>query len=333
LLTGNPLARAPRYDLARLNLDFNLITNAAVTLPPLADKPDFRAPEALPGLDPGGAPLDLSAWKYHQWLNLAGGGALHLELTPAVLAHAQPGLADLRILRGTNQIPYIVQHTSLGRALIPAMTATNDVRNRTVTRWILQLPYPGLPLTRLACAARTPLFERSLTLYEELMDERGDTRRHPLGGGTWRQTPEHPVPEFSLTLDGAPQGGALFLETDNGDNPPLELEHLSVYYPVTRLLFKARTNDTLQLCYGNPQAAAPGYDLRLVAGQLLAADKSTATLAGEELLQKTVVREHPHPGTGGVVFWGMLALVVAGLLAVIASLLPKTTMPDEPPKQ
>jgi hypothetical protein len=200
-----------------------------------------------------------------------------------------------------------------------------------VARWILQLPHAGLPLTRLACAARTPLFERALTLYEEVTDERGDQHRRTLGGGTWRQTPEHPVREFSLALNGPVSGGTLFLETENGDNPPLELDHFAVYYPVTRLLFKARTNDTLYLYYGNPQAAAPNYDLRLVASQLLAADKPTATLAGEELLQKALAREHSHPGTGGVVFWGMLAVVVTGLLAIIARMLPKPA--PSPPKQ
>jgi len=323
LLTGNRQARAPRYDLATLNLDFNLITNAAVALPPLADNPGYRPPGMLPGLDQGGAPLDLSAWRYRRPLQLAGGGAQQLEPGPEVLARAQPGLADLRFMRGTNQLPYLVQHTSLSRALTPAVTATNDVRDRRFTRWIIHLPYAGLPLARLACTARTPFFERTLTLYEELTDERGDKHRQTLGGGTWRQTPEHPGQEFSLTLSGPVSGGTLFLETANGDNPPPELEHFAVYYPVTRLLFLARTNDALHLYYGNPQAGAPSYDLRLVAGPLLAADKSTATLAGEELLHKTSGQEHPHPGAGGVVFWGMLAVVVAGLLVIIARLLPK----------
>ena len=331
LLTGNRQARAPRYDLATMNLDFSRIMSDPITLPPLADNPDYRVPETLPGLDPGGAPLDISAWQYRQPLKPAGGGAQQLELTPEVLAHAQTGLADVRIMRGTNQVPYIVQHISLSRALTPAVTATNDVRDRKLSRWILQLPYTGLPLTRLAGTTRTPLFERTLTLYEEVTDERGDQHRRTLGGGTWRQTPEHPVREFSLTVNGPVLGGALILKTENGDNPPLELEHFAVYYPATRLLFKVRTNDVLFLYYGQPQAAAPSYDLRLVAGPSPAADKPTATLAGEELLRKTSAREHPHPGTGGVVFWGMLAVVVAGLLAIIARLLPKPPASGPPP--
>jgi hypothetical protein len=70
-----------------------------------------------------------------------------------------------------------------------------------------------------------------------------------------------------------------------------------------------------------PRAAAPRYDLSLVASRLLAADHSEATLTAEEKL-KTSWGEGRCPGTGGVVFWGMPAPVVAVLLIIISRLLP-----------
>jgi hypothetical protein len=132
-----------------------------------------------------------------------------------------------------------------------------------------------------------------------------------------------------LTFASPLQSDTLILETHNGDNPPLELENFRLFHPVTRLLFKARANDDLQLYYGNPRVAAPRYDLSLVSGQLLVAEKSIATLVAQQQLKKSSWAEGRTPGKGGVVFWGILALVVVGLLVVISRLLPKSQTPDE----
>ena len=327
LLTGNKSCAAPRYDLAALGAD---LKNAAVTplkISALADNPDFRAPEALAGLDVTGAALDISAWKFRKPLKISAVGAQQLELDLDVLAHGQPGFADLRLMSGSNQVPYIIERTSISRSLAPAVTATNDAKNPKLSRWIIQLPRAGLPLMRLTCATQTPLFDRSMALYEELADERGDKYRHALGGGSWEQTPERKSKEFSLALDSAPQGDTLILETGNGDNPPIKLEKFAAFYPATRILFKAKPDDELFLYYGDPRALSPRYDLSLVANQLLAADKKTASLSGEQQLKKSLWRENELPGQGGIVFWGILAVVVVALLAIISRLLPKSQSP------
>ncbi len=116
----------------------------------------------------------------------------------------------------------------------------------------------------------------------------------------------------------------MVLEAHNGDNPPIELEKFQVFYPATRVLFKAQPTDALLLYYGNPQAASPRYDLSLVAGQLLAADQAEAALAAEEQLKKSWSEDH-RPGKGGIVFWGILAVVVVVLLVIISRLLPQSS--------
>ena len=327
LLTGNKSCAAPRYDLAALGAD---LKNAAVTpvkISALADNPNYRAPEALGGLEVTGAALDISAWKFRKPLKISAVSAQQLELDLDVLAHGQPGFTDLRLMNGSNQVPYIIQRTSISRSLAPTVTATNDAKNPKLSRWIIQLPRAGLPLMRLTCATQTPLFDRSMSLYEELADERGDKFRHALGGGSWTQTPERKSKEFSLALDSAPQSDTLFLETANGDNPPVELEKFTAFYPATRLLFKAKPDDQLFLYYGNPRASSPRYDLSLIANQLLAADKKTASLSGEQQLKKSSWRENEVPGQGGIVFWGILAVVVVVLLVIISRLLPKSQSP------
>jgi len=56
----------------------------------------------------------------------------------------------------------------------------------------------------------------------------------------------------------------------------------------------------------------------------LAAEKFPAVLVAEEQLRAAPWSERKRPGTGGVWFWGVLAAVVAGLLFIIARLLPKS---------
>jgi hypothetical protein len=323
LLTGNKSCAAPRYDLAAFDAKLKGAAVAPTRISAVADNPDYRAPEPLSGLEVTGAALDVSAWRFRKPLQLARGGAQQLELDLDVLAHAGAGFADVRILRGSNQVPYIVERTSVSRPLTLAVTATKDEKDPKLSRWVIKLPRAGLPLTQVTCVAKTPLFQRQMSLSEELLDERGEKYRRGLGEAAWTQTPGRKLREFSLPLSGAPQGDVLHLETRNGDNPPIELEQFTAFYPVTRVLFKAKPDGQFFVYYGNPEVGAPSYDLSLVAGELLAADKLAATLGAEEQLRQPTWAESRTAGSGGVVFWVILAAVVAGLLVVIARLLPK----------
>ena len=327
LLTGNSHCAAPSYDLAALGMNLKSVAVAPIKLPLPANNPNYRTPEVLPGVEETGAALDVTAWKYREPVKIIRDGAQQLEFDLAVLGHAQPDFQDLRLLHGTNQVPYVVERTSISRSLTPAVIATNEAKDPKLSRWLIKLPQANLPITRLSCTTRTALFQRDVTLYEELTDERGEKYRHNLSGASWIQKPDRKSREFFLTLDGSLQSDTLFLETHNGDNPPIELEAFQLFYPATRILFKARADDELFLYYGNPHVDPPRYDLSLVAGQLLGADKANASLAAEQQLRKSSWREHEMPGTGGVIFWGILALVVVVLLIIISRLLPKSPPP------
>jgi hypothetical protein len=328
LLTGNAHCDAPRYDLAALGMNLKDVAVSPIQISPPSNNPDFRAAEVLPGLEVTGAALDVSDWKFRKPVKISSGaGAQQIEPDLEVLAHARPGFEDLRVLDGGNQVPYIIQRTSINRALTPTVTATKDEKDPKLSRWIIKLPESGLPIARLTCVTRTPLFERSVSLYEELTDARGDKYRRVLGGATWTQTPERKSKDFTLTLDGPVQSDTIFLETDNGDNPPIELEKFVVFYPATRILLKANPGDELFLYYGNPQVAPPSYDLSLVAEQLLSAEKNDASLLAEEQLKGSSWYKNQMPSQGGVLLWGILALVVVVLLFIISRLLPNSQPP------
>ena len=326
LLTGNSRCGAPSYDLAGLRSNLKAVAVSSLELSPVAANSNYHAPEVLAGIQAVGSTLDVSAWKFRKPVKLNRAGAQRIELDLDVLSHAQPGFGDLRLLRDGKQLPYILEATSINRALTPTVTTASDKKDPTISRWIIKLPKAGLPVTRLNCAARTALFQRDVTWYEELSDDRGDKYRRPLGGAPWVQTPEGASKQFTLALNGSPTSDTLVVETHNGDNPAIELEKFQAFYPATRVLFKAEPADALLLYYGNPQAASPRYDLSLVAGQLLAADQAEATLAAEEQLKKSW-GEGYHPGKGGIVFWGMLAVVVVVLLIIISRLLPQSPQP------
>ena len=119
----------------------------------------------------------------------------------------------------------------------------------------------------------------------------------------------------------------MFLETDNGDNPPIELEKFTAFYPATRILFKAKPGDDLFLYYGNKQAAPPSYDLSLVAEQLLTAGKNVASISAEQQLKNSSWYNNQMASQGGVLLWGILALVVVVLLFIISRLLPNSQPP------
>lgn len=324
LLAGNRLAAAPRYDLSALGADLKHAPVSSLQPAGLAANPLFRAPETLAGVQVVGAALDVAAWKFRKPVRLARPGVLQVELDADVLARAQSGCSDLRLIQDGRQVPYILEHPSITRAIRPEVTLANDPKKPGETRWRIKLPQGNLPVHRFLCESDTPLFQRELTLYEIASDGRGNDYQRPLGRASWTQTPDRKSRQFGLVLSSTPATDTLFLVTDNGDNPPITLTHFQFFHSVTRLLFKAGSAAPVDLYYGNPKTSAPRYDLSLVAGQILSADKIPAELGPQEQLKKSSWTERKIGGKSGVLFWGILGLVVAALLVLIARLLPKS---------
>jgi hypothetical protein len=92
------------------------------------------------------------------------------------------------------------------------------------------------------------------------------------------------------------------------------------------VVFKA-TPDPAQrvwFYYGNRDATAPRYDLTLVAGELLKAERSAVIAGAEENLSpKSAFVGQTLTGSTRYIFWGALALVVVVLLAIMSRFLPK----------
>lgn len=326
ILTGNTQCAAPQYDLTPFA---SRLKNApAITAAPslLTDNPDFHSPETLPGIGENAALLDVSAWKIRRSLTIERSGVQQLDLDQNVLAHSKRDFADLRLMRDGKQIPYLIARTSIQRAIPLQAAPANDPKRPRISRWSFSLPMPRLPLTRFVCASATPLFDRDLRLFEETPDARGEKMAREIARANWQHTPDHPARELVMDFPQPPATDTFFLETDNADNTPINLTNPRIFHPVTRLVFKAAPDarEPLELFYGNESANAPRYDLRLVAAQILGAEKTITTLGNEMPVEKTPLRAPEAPsGSGGIAFWIVLGLVVAGLLLVLARMLPR----------
>lgn len=322
LLAGNPTAVAPRYDFARFSADLRAVP-VDVAVEQLTPNPAYQAPpEALADVVLPGAALDPIAWKFRRSVILGGAGVQQLELDLAVLARARTDLADLRLISGGKQIPYLIEQSALSREFTAALEPADDPRHPTVSRWRVKLPQSGLPLRRLVLASSTALFQRQLRFLEPITDERGQESLRLLAESSWMHQPAQPATNLSLALDRRLAGDTVVIETENGDNPPIILGSVRAAVGVTRLLFKpSAENPAPEIIYGNPQAAPARYDLMLIAPQILGARKHIATLGAEV---PTATSLDLFSGRGSVMFfWGVLALVVVLLLVIVARLLPK----------
>jgi hypothetical protein len=323
LATGNRRCAAPQYDVAALagQLKDAQATPLAISAP--TNNPAYRPTEALPEIQDTGTTLDTSGWKYRKPVYLARAGVQQLDLDLEVLSHAAASLQDLRLVRDGKQQPYILERTSIARKLTPSLSSADDPQKPHLSRWSIKLPHANLPVTRLTCTTSSALFRRQVLLYEERTDERGEKYRRPLGQASWVRTPPATATPLEIMIGNTPLADTLTLETDNGDNPAIELSECRIFYPVTRLLFKAPLAPVTWLYYGNRTSDYPQYDLDLIAPRLLAEEKDGATLGATETVQKSSVGDlFKWSRTNRVVFWVVLAVVVIGLLVIIARLLP-----------
>jgi len=322
LLSENSQCDSPHYDLSQLGDQLRRAAAAEgrVSLPAL--NPGYDAAANLPQGFATGAKIDITPWKFRKPVQVSKNGAQQLELDPDVLARAMPDLRDLRLVSEEVQLPYLIERTSINRTVTLTAASANDRERPTISRWQLKLPQAAIPITRLTCASDSSLFERTARIWEELTDERGDKYAGELAQATWRRVPNQPAGQLAASFERTPRSDTILIETDNGDNPPIELHDFRGYYPVTRVIFTSAKSQPITLYYGNDEATTPRYDAKLMAVQLLRFERMAAALGPQETLKSERVTE-TLSGSARYIFWGVLGIVVVALLVLISSLLPK----------
>lgn len=323
LWSGNPSAEVKRYDLEALRGTLTRARQSMIRPGPLVNNPAFRSHDPLPQVDAQGAEIDVSPWPLRKNIITRAEGNQRLELDWEALAHNQGRMASLRVVQNGRQVPYIVDPRGVSRGLVPEWIREKSDDPR-ISRWTLVLPYAGLPIETIGFRVQDPLFQRTVTFTEDVPSDRGGPVTQVIGHGHWRRVKSGEPELFTLALHRAPQTNRLRMEVDNGDNPPIQITGVKAWIHAPRILFKVSSGENLDLYYGLAGVAAPQYDLQLIAGDVLATPPTEATLGPEEKLKATPWWDFERP-TGALhyAFWGVMILVVLGLLFVIAKLLPE----------
>ena len=340
VVVGNPRAPAPRYDLATVSAP---LVDLPILNPPSAGDPGVEREAGVFGLLEGnprhqpydplaqvlvdGAPLEERAWSGSKVVLIGRPGIQRLDLDRDVLAAARSDLGDLRLERKGRQVPYVIERTSREWQLPLTAVPDPDPDRLRVGRWKIAVPR-NLPITRLTLTSRQPLFQRFLQLMDTPADPRVSSRNRLLTAESWTRTPQSADVPFTLRLASPPQGNTLILEVDNGDNAPLEIDQVSAWYPVVRLLFRAADTQTVTLRFGDRSLPAPAYDVGLVATELLNADASEARFSDRPAALASAQPEARRPAR--YAFWIGLGAVVLSLLTVIGRLVPKPDKPADP---
>lgn len=149
---------------------------------------------------------------------------------------------------------------------------------RGQSRYQLDLP-PGLPLDQVEIGAEDPIFARRAQLTEEPAATPGARPPPPLplGEGEIYRVLLPAPKDQGAPLRGEdlrfsarrPGGGALFLQIQDGDSPPLRGLQVAVLGVADQLVFpRPPKAQPLRLYYGNPATRAPLYDVELLRGWL-----------------------------------------------------------------
>lgn len=323
LLSGNATCPAPRYDLSGMPSAAKGTLVVPRRVSPLATNDNFRAKEVLPEAATEGSALDVARWGFRKRVTVSGPGIQQLELDPETLAGSGAELRDARLIQNGKQVPFVIERSSLIRRIPLPAERKDDPQRPTVSHWVLKLPFAALPLRQITCECDAPYFKRDAALSEQVPDERGNPYRAHLGGAAWVRDLNQERSPLPLPIQGGVRTATLFVDIENGDNPPLALARFMASYAVTRLLFKASGTGELWLYYGNREVASPRYDIDLIARQLLSAEKQKPTLAVAEVLPAGLRSRQPESGAQNYLLWGVLGLAVVVMLAIVSRLLPK----------
>jgi hypothetical protein len=341
LYYGNETTRAPLYDLGGLEEQIRFASGlGTATLGEETENPLYRKPEPIPFVAVRGQKVEAERWMTFRRLLVQGPPDIcALTLGPDDVAVARPDLGDLRLVaEDGSQVPYLLESGPSGTVALEVEAEPERPGERgTVSPYGLRVPgltegASGMPLLALELEIAEAFFERPArvmappplgaaqpaTLYAGTL-----SRRPAFSGGQGR--------EGRLTV--VPLGGtrvrALTLEISDGDDARLTVTSVRGRVPLPRLVFKA-TPGAYRALVGNPEAAAPRYDLVSLRQEVLAysARPVEADAPQANPAFRRSAREYFRAAPPTAFLWGALIVAVAGLLFLTARVLRE---PKEPP--
>lgn len=322
LFSGHLYAPPPRYDLELLADDLRQANTSSASVGGLQPNPEYQGDPLDSVLV--GASIQLSDWSYRRSITPQRQGVVAIGLDPLTLSRSNDQ-NDIRIVQNGVQLPYRALAME-SQEVRTEIKAAPDSKRPSISRWRVILPYQRLPVDTLVLSSPSTIFERNIRVFSE------DNRQQPyysaaeLGSYQWRHANAQ-EPDLKITLPTRWRGDSILIEADNGDNAPIQLSTASAYVPSTRLIFRTATVDAIYLYYGNPKARFPRYDASLVDSLMFGNQLVGANLGPEEVISSNpAFNDTPKEATSPWL-WMALSVVVIGLIAVMAKLLPKAETP------
>jgi hypothetical protein len=300
LVYGSRASAAPAYDLtAALRTGPASFTKAR--LGPVSDT-GGEAP-ALPAVARG-ASIEAKGFKTEQPIVLpAKGPVAYFDLDRG----AGP-LRDVRIVdQNGAQVPYIVETEPRRTRIQLAFRVERAAGVTSLHIDGIEQDEGHLEAIELEIAA-PEYFERDVLVFEQLFDPRGKTHSRQIGSAHFVKAADRPPRPFRLAI-AETRGPQLTVQIADRDNLPLAVTSLSAERSRRRVNFVFNPGDELRLLSGNDAAAAPQYDLTLVAAKVLSSPAEAAALGPSRPI---VAARKPTPG------WFWLFVLAAALILLFA---------------
>ena len=324
---GDHRLTAPRYDLAaaRDAVQIENVPEAKWGEPhPLA--PEGMAPAVAPPSAAKGATVDATRFAILREIPPGLPGLVSLEMDAAALAHSTGptrGFSDVRVVdQEGRQIPYLLEQcvTPLVTDL-PLMRRQpkGEISNgRRVSEYSVRTPYAGLPASRVVLTTPARVFTRQVALGTARPADRShrDPWFQTLAEANWTHD-DNATAAPSLVLALPPVNDTeVILRVEEGDNAALPLTSARLTLPGYRLRFYRSANDRLRLAYGQPDLAAPRYDIQLLSADILGRVATDIQAANETGSQGLPTSSLVSPE----VFWVVLGVAVLVLLGLTVKL-------------
>ena len=329
---GDPAVAPPLYDLEarRASIHLEAVPEASWGDPSPAEP---RRSTAEPPVPDRGARIEVSRFRYRRALPESGAELVSLQLDAAVLAHSRGpdrGFADVRVAdREGYQVPYLLERRDEPLAIdLPVRAASREQLEvlreqergqRSV--YALTLPYSGLPAPRLVLETSDRVFRRRIHVGVSRRPDR--QHRSPwletLATREWQHADQGTAAE-PLHIPVQPgESTDLLLIVEEGDNRPLTITSARLLLPSWRVRF-FRPEGEVSLQYGSDSAAAPQYDLTLLAPAVMGASATDAAATAEQPIEPATAARLPP-----AVFWAGIGVAVIVLLAVLVRLVTSGT--------
>ena len=333
LYYGNPVTRAPLYDIDALRTRLALARSdglAAATLGPQAVNAAFKRPAPLPMVATSGAGVESGRWRWSRALQVGGREDIFtLLLAPLDVAVAREDLADVRIVDDKDrQVPFVLARDAalekLTLAVEPLPAPADDPRRRRLRLRVMpthETAPERLPMTALEIDVADRFFSRPV----RISTPPGKARREAgvVAATTLSRAQDSEAGRLPcrIALDGR-WHRELWMEIDEGDNTPLDIQGVHAVVSVPRVAFKAGPG-TYRVLVGNDKAPPPQYDLATLRQEVLAYSAVAAEAGPLEANPRFRRRgadylKHAPPT---LLLWGTLVAAVVALLLLTRRIL------------